>query len=313
MRISHPMLWVAATRPAFLSVTLVAVMLGLATARYNGVYHSTWLAGVTLLFALVAHAGANVLNDYFDALSGCDAANTERIYPFTGGSRFIQDGLLSTRQTALFGYALLFAVIPAGLYLVSQSGIGLILIGFCGLFAGWAYSATPLKLQSRGIGEITITLAWTLIVVGSDYVQRGTFAAAPIIAGLAYGLLVANVLFINQVPDVKADAATGKYTIIVRFGATIAPLGSALLYISSTAVLALGITLGTLPKASAVALLFWSTAAFSLKALKTAGENRSLLTQAIKLTIMSCLLFGVLFCVTLIDGALKFNLRYLAG
>ena len=299
MRTYHPMLWVAATRPAFLSVTLVAVMLGLATAHYKGVYRSTWLAGVTLLFALVAHAGANVLNDYFDALSGCDAANTERIYPFTGGSRYIQNGLLSPQQTARFGYALLSIVIPAGLYLASQIGAGLILIGLCGLFAGWAYSATPLKLQSRSVGEITITLTWMLIVVGSDYVQRGTFAAAPVIAGLAYGLLVANVLFINQVPDVKADAATGKYTIIVRLGTRFAPLGSTLFYASATAVLLVGIISGALPTSSLFALLFWASAFFALKALyKNYSENKYL-TQAIKLTILSTLLFGCLLSLSI--------------
>ena len=37
----------------------------------------------TLLLALVAHAGANVLNDYFDARNGADAANDQGLFPFT--------------------------------------------------------------------------------------------------------------------------------------------------------------------------------------------------------------------------------------
>ena len=110
-----------ATRPAFLSVTFVGCLLGLASAAASGIRLDPALATLTLFFALVAHAGANVINDYYDALSGCDGANTERVFPFTGGSRFIQNGVLSLRATGVFGYALLAAVVPAGLYLTAVS------------------------------------------------------------------------------------------------------------------------------------------------------------------------------------------------
>jgi hypothetical protein len=89
-----------ATRPAFfLLVTLTAVLLGLVCAAADGVPIGVHIAplpaGLTLLFALVAHAGANVINDYYDCDN--DAGNVERVYPFTGGSRFIQRDLLSPR------------------------------------------------------------------------------------------------------------------------------------------------------------------------------------------------------------------------
>ncbi|MFZ9646565.1 MAG: prenyltransferase, partial [Fluviibacter sp.] len=61
----------AATRPAFLSVTLVGVLLGLCSAQSDEVFRSPLLAAITLIFALIAHAGANVINDYYDAISGC--------------------------------------------------------------------------------------------------------------------------------------------------------------------------------------------------------------------------------------------------
>ena len=149
----------AATRPAFLSVTFVACILGLACASGSGVALNPASATLTLFFALVAHAGANVLNDYYDSRSGCDAANTERVFPFTGGSRFIQNGVISERAAGAFGYALLAAVVPAGLWLTWHSAPGLILVGLLGLLVGWAYSAPPLKLQSRGMGEFAITAA----------------------------------------------------------------------------------------------------------------------------------------------------------
>jgi 1,4-dihydroxy-2-naphthoate octaprenyltransferase len=208
----------AATRPAFLSVTFVGCLLGLAAAAAGGIRLDPALATLTLFFALVAHAGANVINDYYDALSGCDNANTERVFPFTGGSRFIQNGVLPLQATGIFGYALLAAVIPAGLWLTAYSAQGLIWIGLAGLFIGWAYSAPPLKLMSRGLGEFAVACGWLLVVVGADFVQRGAFSAVPLLGGVSYALHVANVLYINQFPDYRADAAAGKRNWVVRLG-----------------------------------------------------------------------------------------------
>ena len=245
----------AATRPAFLSVTFVGCLLGLATAAYSGIAVGPALATATLFFALVAHAGANVINDYYDAISGCDAANTERQFPFTGGSRFIQNGVLSLRATGVFGYSLLAAVVPAGLWLTAVSGAELMLIGLAGLVVAWSYCAPPLKLQSRGLGEFAITAGWLLVVVGSDFVQRHGFSFVPVAAGLGFALLVANVLYINQFPDVKADAGAGKNTVVVQLGVAKARSG----YVAIAA-LAYGwplsmALLGHLPKTALIALL----------------------------------------------------------
>ncbi|HEX8989987.1 MAG TPA: prenyltransferase, partial [Rhodocyclaceae bacterium] len=215
----NPLLrYFAATRPAFLSVTFVGCLLGLASAAASGVGIDAATATLTLFFALVAHAAVNVLNDYFDAQNGTDAANLDRIFPFTGGSRFIQNGVISLAATGIFGYALLLSVIPAGLWLTAHSAPGLLLIGVCGLLVGWGYSAPPLHAVSRGFGEFSVTAGWVLIVVGTDFVQRRGFAFAPLAAGLGFALLVANVLYINQFPDARADAKAGKRTLVVRLG-----------------------------------------------------------------------------------------------
>lgn len=215
----NPLLrYLAATRPAFLSVTLVGCLLGLAITHASGVPVSVPTALLTVMFALIAHAGANVINDYCDAESGCDAANDSRVFPFTGGSRFIQNGVLTPRETARFGYGLLASVVPAGLWLTLHSAPGLIVIGLAGLLLGWAYSAPPLKLVSRGLGEPVVAASWLAVIVGADFVQRGAFSWTPLLFGTPFALLVANVLFINQFPDAPADARAGKRTLVVRAG-----------------------------------------------------------------------------------------------
>ncbi len=207
-----------ATRPAFLLATLAACILGFASAKQS-VELQAALAVMTILLAFLMHAGVNVLNDYFDALNGTDALNEGRLYPFTGGSRYIQNGLLTIQQTARYGYALLILAMFGGLWLVSKVGVGLLIIGAAGVFVGWAYSALPLRLNSRGLGEICVLLGFLGVVIGADYVQRQSFAWQPVIVGMPYALLVTNLLFINQFPDAAADASVGKWHWVVRLSA----------------------------------------------------------------------------------------------
>jgi len=284
----------AATRPAFLSVTFVGCLVGLGSAAASGIGVDPTLATVTLFFALVAHAGANVINDYYDSLSGCDVGNDQRVFPFTGGSRFIQNGVLSQRAVGRYGYALLAAVIPAGLWLTAISAPGLIWIGLMGLFVGWAYSAPPLKLQSRGLGEFGITAGWLLVVTGSDFVQRHGFSFAPVAAGLGFALLVANVLYINQFPDIRADAQAGKRTLVVRLGAQHARYGYALIALLCYGWVIAMVATAHLPPLALVSLL---GAVPSLVALHDLWRHAGVpprLTFAIKLTILAAVVHGLL-------------------
>lgn len=298
--LQNPVLrYFAATRPAFLSVTFVGCLLGLATAAYSGISVGPSLATVTLFFALMAHAGANVINDYYDALSGCDAANIERQFPFTGGSRFIQNGVLSLRATGIFGYTLLAAVVPAGLWLTAVSASGLIMIGLAGLVVGWSYSAPPLKLQSRGLGEFAITTGWLLVVVGSDFVQRHSFAFVPVAAGLGFALLVANVLYINQFPDAKADASAGKNTLVVRLGVVKARWGYAVISILAFGWPSLMVLLGHLPAVALISLLpMLASIAATRKLWSSAGQPTELV-PALKLTILAASSHGLLMTIIL--------------
>ncbi|CAG0929428.1 MAG: 1,4-dihydroxy-2-naphthoate octaprenyltransferase [Rhodocyclaceae bacterium] len=291
--------YIAATRPPFLSVTFAACLVGLATAALDGAMLRPAAAFFTVFFALVAHAGINVLNDYYDALNGSDAANTERQFPFTGGSRFIQNGVLSLRAAGVFGYALLAAVIPAGLWLAWTSADGLIAIGLAGMFVGWAYSAPPFKLMSRGLGEAAVACGWLIVVVGADYVQRGAFSALPFVAGLPYALHVANVLYINQFPDYRADAATGKRNWVVRLGPQRARYGYPLVVGIAYGWLLGAVALGALPWTALLALATLAPALGATKGLLAHAAEPRRLVPAIRATIGAAMLHGILLAVGL--------------
>ena len=283
-----------ATRPPFLLVTLGACLVGLAGAYSSGIAIGGAKALVTIVFAMVAQAGANVLNDYYDSLSGNDAANTERIFPFTGGSRFIQNGVLTERETLAFGTGLVGATIAAGLWLMTVSGPDLLFFGAAGLFLGWAYSAPPLRLNSRGLGEACIWLAWMIVAAGTDYVQRAEASALPWIASAGYALLVTNVLFINQFPDARADAAAGKRHWVVRLGADRAARAYLSIGIAANACVIAGVASGALPATALAALLALPLTLRAAAELARRRNDVARLAPAIKATIGAALAHAAL-------------------
>ncbi|MDD3884863.1 MAG: prenyltransferase [Gallionella sp.] len=290
----------AATRPAFLTASLMACLLGLAIFRHSNLAFDVPLALVTLVFALMAHAGVNVLNDYYDALNGTDAQNAGRIFPFTGGSRFIQNGVLTLAQTRNFGFALLLGVIVAGLWLMAHTEARLLYIGLAGLFIGWAYSAPPFKLVGRGLGEVCVTAGILSISVGADFVQRKGFDAAPFVAGLPYALLTANLLYINQFPDRTADIAAGKLHWVARLEVNTARRGYALIALLAYGWLLAMVIGGMLPAAALAALLSAPLSFNAARQLWRYAEQPQQLGDAIRLTIAAMLLHGALLSLALI-------------
>lgn len=290
----------AATRPAFITASLMAALIGLAIAWHDGIAFDPLLALITVLFALCAHAGINVLNDYYDALNGTDVRNTERIFPFTGGSRFIQNGVLTLAQTRNFGFALLVFVTLAGLWLMSRSAPQLLYVGLVGLFIGWAYSAPPFKLNSRGWGELCVAVGILSISVGADFVQRKGFDTSPFIAGLSYALLTTNLLYINQFPDRSADTAAGKLHWVARLDVQLARWGYVLIVAMAYTWLLLCVVLGWLPLLALLALLSYPLSVKAARLLLLHAVQPQLLGDAIKSTIAAMLVHGALLSLALI-------------
>jgi 1,4-dihydroxy-2-naphthoate octaprenyltransferase len=300
-RLANPVLrYFLATRPAFLTITLAGCLLGFAGAVSDGLPFEPLAAAVTLALALLAHAGVNVLNDYYDHLNGTDALNSDRLYPYTGGSRFIQNGVLGPRQTLAFGLLLFAIVIGGGLWLIGRSGGGLFWIGLAGLAIGWAYSAPPLKLNSRGLGEVCVMTGFLLVVAGADYIQRGAFAASPWIVGLSYALLTTNILYINQFPDRRADLAAGKRHWVVRLEPRRAALGYAGILALAALWPLLAVSSGWLTAWGLLALLGLLPAVRAAAELRAHADNPARLRPAIQGSIAAAHLHAVLLAATLL-------------
>lgn len=292
--------YLLATRPPFLLASAAPVLIGLSTAFYGGAGFDAVLALLTLFGAVLAQAGANVVNDYYDALNGTDRLNTDRIYPFTGGSRFIQNGILTEAETARYAAILFTLVMAIGLVLLVEIGLPLLWLGVGGLFLAWAYSSPPLSLNAHGLGELSVALGFGLvIVVGSDLVQRGTFDWLPVFASFSYGLLTAALLYINQFPDLKADAQAGKRHWVVRLGAERARWGYPAMVVLAYGGLGAFVAIGKLPPLALLAFLALPLHVKAATDLVRHAREPARLIPAIPLTITGMLLHGTMMALGL--------------
>jgi 1,4-dihydroxy-2-naphthoate octaprenyltransferase len=290
--------YLLATRPAFLTIALAGCLLGFATALDAAF---SWpLALLTVLLAVTTQAGVNVFNDYYDHLNGTDAVNVDRLFPFTGGSRFIQNGVMSPRQMLAWALALFGGVIAGGLWLIETRGAGLFWIGLAGLVIGWAYSAPPLKLNSRGLGEVCVAAGFLLIVAGADFVQRGALSAKPWLLGLPYALLVTNILYINQFPDRAADIQAGKRHWVARLEPTVAARGYWLILGLAAICLVWLVTAGYLPALALVSLLAFLPALKAGRILSIHAHEPAQLLPALQMTIAAAHLLPVLLGAVLV-------------
>lgn len=297
-----PARYLLATRPPFLLATIVPVLLGLALVQAHGVSLHWGHALLSLVAAALLHAGVNVLNDYYDARNGTDAINRERLFPFTGGSRMIQNGVLSEREMGMYGAGLMLAVLAIGLYLVTAAGALLFWLGLAGVVLGWAYSAPPLSLNSRGLGELTVMLGFALLPAGAYAVQAQSVPLTVWLASVPSGLLIANLLYINQFPDRAADRAVGKHHWVARLQPQTARWGYLLLAVLAYGWL-LGLVLAGLLPVTALLGLLPIFASFSAAGqLIRNAEKPQHLAPAIKLTILAALVHGLLLSAGLLVG-----------
>ena len=208
-----------ATRPKFYPASVLPVLAGSAWGFHIAGGFEWGVFLLALVATVCVHAGSNVLNDVGDDAIGTDPANTDRIYPYTGGSRFIQTGILSRSAMARLGTGLMAIAMLIGVILIVAKGTMILWFGLAGILLAVLYSLGPFKLSSSGLGEFSIGVAFGVIpVTGAAWLQSGVLDQTVLLFALPIAFWVTAILLINEVPDIAADASSGKRTLPVRFG-----------------------------------------------------------------------------------------------
>ncbi|MCE7741493.1 MAG: 1,4-dihydroxy-2-naphthoate octaprenyltransferase [Candidatus Heimdallarchaeota archaeon] len=293
--------WIRAARLPFVSVSVMGVIVGTAVAFSETGTMSSWLNFVLAFLGITFfHISADISNDFFDHKSGLDESNIQQT-PFSGGSRMIQNKLLSPSRTLIAAIISLSLCIAIGFYLNFTVADNIILyIGIGGVFLGIFYVGIPFKLVYYGLGEIAIFLSFgPAIVFGSYYVQNEKFSWKPMYASILVGLLISLILFINQFPDYEADKAKGKKNWVVILGKK----RSVIVYVSFMALtyilLILFVILQILPLLSLIVLVSLPLPIIAtINAIKN-YDNYLAMIPASAMTILTCLAFSILLSVSL--------------
>jgi len=209
--------YLRALRLPFLTGSLMPVVLAWALVYWQSG------AGRFLFFLLTVwgvaglHLGGNLLNDYYDSF-GSDPINV-RFTPFSGGSRVIQNQELPADAVRNLGYACLALGAACGLMLISYGRPWVALLGLFGAAAAYLYSASPVQLMSKGLGELTIFLAFgPALSLGAYYALTGTLKPEGFCIGLPLAFLITAIIWINEFPDLEADVAAAKQHLVARLG-----------------------------------------------------------------------------------------------
>ena len=232
------------------------VTLGILIAASHGQFDLV-AALLTIIGACFVQLGLNVANDVFDTIQGADDANVTPTQ-FSGGSRVIQYGLVSLRQMATLSTVFYVLAGLIGLVLLATHGsTALLVIGVVGFVVSLGYTAPPLKFVYRGLGEIAVALGFgPLMLLGAYVVQTGgALAWEPFVASIPVALLVALILYVNEIPDRRGDARAHKLTLPVRFSQATVIGGYNFVAAAAFVALVLGVVAGILPIPALLMLL----------------------------------------------------------
>ena len=207
--------WIIAFRIKTLPAAISPVLVGTALAyKISNDFNLVIFLSI-LSASIFIQIGTNLSNDLSDFLNGADTG--DRLGPI----RVAQSGLLTIDKLKLgiiisFSLAILF-----GFYLVSVGGNIIMLIGLLSIISGILYTAGPYPLGYNGLGDIFVFIFFGVVaVMGTYYLNTLTINIESLVCGIIIGALSTAILIVNNIRDVKTDAASGKNTLAVKLGLT---------------------------------------------------------------------------------------------
>jgi 1,4-dihydroxy-2-naphthoate polyprenyltransferase len=210
-------LWWRAVRPFAFTVSLIPPLLGgiIALIDNPGLKLDLFRLLLTGIGCMTAHAGANLLSDYYDYRARVDREGTFGssgllVVGAMEPARILRGGWVAFAIAGLIGAYLVY-VTPGGLFLVGLVAVG----GVFGVF----YTAGPVEFKYRALGDIAVFVSFgPAMVLGAYYVQAHRFSWAPVLYALPIGLLVDAILHSNNLRDIANDRAVNIKTVPILIG-----------------------------------------------------------------------------------------------
>jgi len=279
-------------RPAFLAGGFTGFALGAAVARFDGYsldWHAYLLAQVMVTsFHLMVHFA----NDYYDQDTDAITVRTA----WSGGSGVIPNGELPAAVALI---AALACATCGAIVVIAEALDGNVLLAGLGVaigFLGWSYSAPPMRLLARGLGELdTIAVVAVLVPLVGYATFAGALGPHAFAATLPGACAMFAMMLTVEIPDVAADAATGKRNLVVRWGARRAVVMARLLAAGAVVMLVL---VGAIAFASLPVVLL-AAAPVALIALAYAAVERLRALPLVSPELLGVGLYAITTCAAL--------------
>ncbi len=196
--------WWLALRPFSYTTAIIPVLVGTALAAQSEFNPGLFL--LALAGSILILAGTNLATDFFDFVDG--------VQPGASFGASIQSGMLTPKEVHYASVGVFLAGSVCGLALVVFAGWPILIAGLASVFAGYFYTASPIKYGRRGLGEVGVFFFMgPVMVMGAYYVQLEQLSWPAFFASLPVGILVANILHANNLRDIENDHSRGKVTI----------------------------------------------------------------------------------------------------
>ena len=210
-------LWWQAVRPFAFTVSLIPPLLGgiIALIDNPGLKLDLFRLILTGIGCMTAHAGANLLSDYYDYRARVDREGT------FGSSGLLVAGVMEPSQIRNGGWVAFVVAGLIGAYLVYVTPGGLFLVGLVLIGGGFGifYTAGPIEFKYRALGDIAVFLSFGPdMVLGAYFVQAHRFSWLPVLYALPIGLLVDAILHSNNLRDIANDRAVNIKTVPILIG-----------------------------------------------------------------------------------------------
>lgn len=239
--------WMDNARKVALPQSMMPALLAVVVAYASDGDFVWWAALLAVIGVASAHLGLNIADDYFDykvdMLGDRDKVVRQGFRAMTAKYPYLTSGeeTLKTTAAAIAHFAAFAIGCGAAIFAMRTLKAGLAgpegswwipAIAVACAFLGMFYSAPPLKLAYRGLGELVIGVIFgPLLMMGVYYATCGKMDMTIVYASIPTGLLVLNILFTHSFIDIHGDAASNKMTFARLLGSNAANLAASALFI----------------------------------------------------------------------------------
>jgi 1,4-dihydroxy-2-naphthoate octaprenyltransferase len=236
--------WLFLTRAAVLPMTVTAGLVAGLLAVHDDDFHAGWFA-LAFLGIVLAHTANNLMNDLFDSTTGLDKAD----YPRAMYSPHpILEGYITKKGLATAAILVNLVDAGVGVILFVARGWPVVAFALAGFLLSAAYTAPPLRLKKRGLGEPDVFVVWGPLMVGGVYYSAvGSIPWEVYAASVPYGLLCTAVLMGKHIDKAPWDEREGIRTLPVILGADRSRTVTKAMMAGYYVTVAAGVAIGALP------------------------------------------------------------------